>query len=71
MVLTDELVRDSVLEEVGAGRLTVDEALEELEEANIEASPGYFKSLLAFSASAILVENGFTRNGYETSSPHS
>ena len=71
MIFNDDLVKDSVLEEVGEGRLSVDEALEELEEANIKASPGYFKSLLAFSASAILVENGFTRNGYETSNPHS
>ncbi len=62
--MTDQMVLDSVLNEVGEGRLTVDEALKELKEANITVSPGYFKSLLAFSASAILVEAGYNRNGF-------
>lgn len=61
--MDDQMILDSVLNEVGEGRLTVDEALEELAEAHISATPGYFKSLLAFRASAILESNGFTRIG--------
>lgn len=64
MRLNDEMVKDSVLHEVGEGRLTVDEALQELEEAGISATPGYFKSLLAFKASEILVNAGYDRNGF-------
>ena len=62
--MTDQMVLDSVLNEVGEGRLSVDEALKELEEANITASPGYFKRLLAFRGTAILVDAGFNRNGF-------
>lgn len=64
MTLNDEMVRDSVLHEVGEGRLTVDEALQELEEAGINATPGYFKSLLAFKATEILTSAGYDRNGF-------
>lgn len=71
MILTDELVQDSILNEVGEGRLTLTEAKAELDEAGITPSDGYYRSLLAFHASAMLVEAGFTRNGYETSSTHS
>jgi hypothetical protein len=62
--MTEQMIKDQILTEVGEGRLSYDEALQELEEGNITASPGYFKSLLAFSASAILVGAGFNRNGF-------
>jgi len=64
MLFNDQMVLDSVLHEVGEGRLTVDEALGELEEAQISASPGYFKSLLAFRGTALLVGAGYDRNGF-------
>lgn len=61
--MDEQMILDSILEEVGEGRLNIDEAMEELRVARIYVTPGYFKSLLAFRGSAILQENGFNRIG--------
>lgn len=62
--MTQELIVNSILNEVGAGRLSTQEAEQELKEANISLSGGLKKSLLAFEASAILVGAGYDRNGF-------
>lgn len=62
--MTEQMIKDQILNEVGEGRLTLTEAKAELDEAGITASDGYYRSLLAFHASAILEEAGFNRNGF-------
>lgn len=59
-----ETIKNQILEEVGAGRLTAEEARAELAELGIYVEQGFFHSLLAFSASSLLVEAGFNRNGF-------
>lgn len=62
--MTNELIVNSILTEVGEGRLTTQEAEQELREANIPFPGGIRKSLLAFEATAILTGAGYDRNGF-------
>jgi hypothetical protein len=56
-------VKDAILKAVGAGRMSLEEAHRELQTSNLEVTEGFNRSLLAFRASALLEENGFTRTG--------
>lgn len=60
---TNDELKEEILQQVGAGALTLDEATRTLNNYGITIPDGYRRSLLAFEASAILEANGFTRNG--------